>query len=121
MASTWVIDTPGGKVPLVDLPLGVFAEIEDRTGMQWGDIVTTPARTAKCAQAVYEACCRHVNATPVELTPAKIVDERRPVFSLQADDMPVAWNGETALPESEGAQVTTGSSGAPEPTGGRQQ
>lgn len=114
----WVVATPGGPVRIVDLPLDVFAELEEETGRQWGEIVTTPGATAKSTIAVYRAACRSNGSEPVTLTPAMIVDETNPIFSLRGDDMPVAWNGETALPESVGAPVTTGSSGAPEPTGG---
>lgn len=117
MPSTWAVNTPKGQVRIVDLPLDVFAELEESTGRQWGDILIAPAMTAKSAQAVYLAACASNGSEPEPLTPTRLI-EPTPIFEFVEDDAVVVWSSDTALPESEGAQVTTGSSGAPEPSDG---
>jgi len=116
----FAVNTPGGQVRLMDLPFTAFEGIEAETGAQWHDIVLAPARTAKTARVVYRAACESNGSTPLELTPAMISREESPIFELVPDDQPVSHDPNTGLPNSEGAQPTSGSSGAPGDSDGPQ-
>lgn len=110
----FAVNTPGGQVRLMDLPFTAFEVIEAETGLDWSDVVLAPARTAKAARVVYRVACESNGSTPVDnLSPAMLVREDSPIFELVSDDQPVSHDPNTGLPNSEGAQPTSGSSGAP--------
>ena len=109
----FAVNTPGGQVRLMDLPFTAFEIIEAETGLDWSDVVLGPARTAKAAQVVYRVACESNGSTPVaDLSPAMLVGDS-PIFEIVSDDQPVSHDPNTGLPNSEGAQPTSGSSGAP--------
>lgn len=117
MAASFAVNTPGGQVRLSDLPFEAFERLCEETGESWTDILTGPGRTPRTVLAVYRLACERTASTPEELTPAKLLDGDG-IFVLVDDEMPIAWNTDSALPESEGAAETSLSSGAPEPTDG---
>lgn len=112
----WAINTPdGGQVRLTDLPLAVLGEIEAETETKWLDVITAPAQSIPVVTATYRAACAHVGVEPQELTAAEYIDS---VLERVDDDMPTTY-GE-GIPKAEGGPQTSGSSGAPNDTGGPQ-
>lgn len=111
----WAVNTPGGQVRLMDLPLEVLGQIEVDTGTKWTDVLMAPAGSIKCALAVYAAACAQTESDPEQLTAARFVEDE--VFTRVADDLPETYKD--GLPKAEGEPPTSGSSGAPESTAGR--
>lgn len=112
----FAVNTPGGQVRLMDLPLDAFCRIEEETDKRWIDVIVAPAMSAKCALAVYRIACEHLDCEPEPLTPSMLVGES-PIFEMVDDDLPDVFEG--GIPKSEDAQATTGSSTAPRRSSGR--
>lgn len=120
---SFAVNTPGGQVRLMDLPLEVFEGLEAETQRRYAQLVGSPAWTAKSANAVYRAACVHIGCEPEQLTPGKLVgqaeDGSDAIFVEVSDDLPTVY--EDGLPKAEAATSTSGSSGAPDGSDGPQQ
>jgi len=101
----FAVNTPGGQVRLMDLPLDAFCRIEEETDKRWIDVIVAPAMSAKCALAVYRIACEHAGAVPEELTPQRLIGDP-PIFEMVDDDLPEVYEG--GVPKSEGDPETTG-------------
>lgn len=120
---SFAVNTPGGQVRLMDLPLEVLEGLETETQRRWAQLVGSPAWTAKSANAVYRAACAHIGCEPEQLTPSKVLGQAEDgsdgVFVEVPDDLPVMY--EDGLPKAEAATSTSGSSTAPDGSDGPQQ
>jgi hypothetical protein len=114
----YAVNTPKGRVQLVDLPLDVLDKLEDETGRKWHELLLSPLYTAKSAQALYAACCAQNGSEAESLTPARLLGDDS-IFELVPDDMPEVYeDGMPAGKEDEAS--TSGSSGEPESSTGPQ-
>lgn len=111
-------NTPGGQVQLLDLPLEALDRIEEETGRRWSQVLSLPAFSAKSIITVYREACAVAGCEPEPLTPRKCIDGDG-LFVQVPDDMPDMYEG--GLPKAEADQPTSGSSGAPDDSGGPQQ
>jgi hypothetical protein len=75
----------GVKVRVDDLPVSVFADINERTGTNWWNLMNAPLRSEKAGMELYKACCRHVG---VEAKPDMPIREWTGLFELVDDDLP---------------------------------
>lgn len=111
----FAVNTPGGQVQLMDLPLEVLDKLEEETGRRWSQLLVAPGWNAKSVMALYNAACAHIGCEPEPLTPRKVVDGAG-LFEEVPDDLPTVY--EDGLPKAEGGTSTSGSSGAPDGSDG---
>lgn len=102
----WAVNTPGGQVQLMDLPLEALEKLEADTGRRYSQLLTVPAWDAKSIRCVYAAACAHNGSDPKPLTARDLVADGNPIFVEVADDMPDVY--EDGLPKAEGATPTPG-------------
>ena len=115
MADEWAVVTPKGQLRMSELPLALLPDLEEQTGDEWWNIAAHPYRRAKVALCVYRTACEHLGAEPLELKLGDLPD----VFVQVGDEIDdMVFEG--GVPKSEDASATTGSSGAPSDSGGRQ-
>ena len=106
----FAVTTPAGHVVrLDDVPLSDLHKIATVAGLDtWAKLLTEPLRQGAAAEAVYRFCCELEGDTPPEKITPKVVVA---AFNWVEDDLPDTYSG--GLPLEEGAQETSGSSGAP--------
>jgi len=114
MGTEWAVVTPKGQYRLGDFPLEILVELESTTGDEWWNIAAHPFRKAATAQAVYEAACAQLDATPATLKLRDLVE----TFEQVEDDLPEVYEG--GIPKSGAESQTAGLSGAPNDTDGHQ-
>lgn len=114
----WACNTPEGQVRLADLTLEALADLEKKCGAEWWRIVARPRHSAQHAVHIYAACCELAKCEPGVVTARSLLD----VFELVDEDMPDMYEGERGarIPKAEDAAPTSGSSGAPSGSSGRQ-
>lgn len=104
----FAVNTPGGQVQLLDLPLEVLEQLEADTGRRWAQLLSTPAWDAKSIRCIYAACCVHTGSEPQPLTPRQLVEGDPPVIVEVADDLPTSYTDGMPDPKAEGETVTPG-------------
>jgi hypothetical protein len=70
----------GARLDVEDVPLEVYAEIKDKTGLEWWQVVSNPMRHAKAGELLAKACAGISGVdigvvTPKTLVAAFTVDE----------------------------------------------
>ena len=89
------------EVRLDDLPMSVYADIEEASGVPWFDLIDAPARSAKAGPLLIARCAAHLGAEPPEdVTPRSILG----FFVLVGDDLPVEFE-DGIPPEGEGSST----------------
>ncbi len=111
----WALNTPKGQVRLTDLSLEVLGKVEAETEVKWLDLISAPAQSIPAVLGLYRAACEHTGCEPEQLSAAEYIDK---VLERVEDDMPDQYKD--GLPKAEGETSTSGSSGAPDDTGGPQ-
>lgn len=100
----WGCKVPGGKVVRCDdLPLSVYADIAEQTGIHWHTLLNAPLRHEKAGQLLYEAACRSVGVEPKELSVREFAD----AFDLVEDDLPTVFEDGIPDPKAD-VPATTG-------------
>lgn len=100
----WGCNVPGGKVVRCDdLPLDVFADIAEQTGIHWHTLLNAPLRHEKAGYLLYVACCKQAGVEPEQLSIRQFAD----AFDLVEDDVPVEFIDGIPAPKAD-APATTG-------------
>lgn len=107
---SFAVNTPGGQVQLMDLPLEVLEQLEDDTGRRWSQLLSTPAWNMKSVRCLYLAACAQNGSTPEALTPRKLIgdDEHPGVIVEVSDDMPTTYTDGMPDPKAVGVTETAG-------------
>ena len=94
----------GKQVDIDDVPLSVYADIEDATKVTWYQLSAAPARYARAAELLAKECAKIVGVTLPPLTPAMLVD----VFDLvEEPNRPVEYTDGMPDPKAEGSEPGT--------------
>jgi len=100
----WGCTVPGGTVVRCDdLPLEVYADIAEQTGVHWHTLLNAPLRQEKAGHMLYLAACKHAGVEPVKLSIAQFAD----LFELVEEDLPTTFTDGIPDPKADGP-VTTG-------------
>lgn len=105
----FAVNTPGGQVQLLDLPLEVLEQLEEDTGRRWSQLLTAPGWNAKSIRCIYAAACAHTGSEPRPLTPRDLLgDGDDPVIVEVPDDLPTSYSDGMPDPKAEDATPTPG-------------
>ena len=103
----FAVNTPGGQVQLMDLPLEVLEKLEADTGRRWAQLLTTPGWDAKSIRCIYAACCAQKGVDPLPLTPRSLTGDDAVIVEVP-DDMPTSYTDGLPDPKAEGETPTPG-------------
>ena len=93
---------PDVKVRVDDLPVSMFADINERTGINWWNLINAPLRSEKAGMELYKACCRHAGIEPkADMS----IREWSDLFILVEDDLPTQFTD--GIPTDPKEPVTT--------------
>ena len=104
---SFAVNTPGGQVQLMDLPLEVLEQLESDTGRRWSQLLTAPGWDAKSIRCIYAAACAQVGAEPKALTPRDLLSEDAVIVEV-SDDLPTSYSDGMPDPKAEGETPTPG-------------
>lgn len=104
----FAVNTPGGQVQLMDLPLEVLEQLEADTGRRWAQLLSAPGYDAKSIRCIYAACCAQKGVEPQPLTPRDLVEGDDRVIVEVPDDMPTSYTDGLPDPKAEGETATPG-------------
>lgn len=105
----FAVNTPGGQVHLMDLPLEVLEQLEADTGRRWAQLLSLPAWDAKSIRCIYAACCAQQGVEPKPLTPRDLVAEGDAAVIVEvSDDLPTSYTDGMPDPKAEGETETPG-------------
>ena len=100
----WACRVPDGRlVRCDDLPLEVYANIADKTGIHWHQLLNAPIRQERAGELLYRAACESVQVPPKALSVREFAD----VFELVEDDLPVEFTDGIPDPKADGPATTT--------------
>ncbi len=100
----WACRLPDGRqVRCDDLPLEVYANIADKTGIHWHQLLNAPLRQERAGLMLYQAACESVGVTPKALSVREFAD----AFDLVEDDLPTEFTEGIPDPKADGPATTT--------------
>jgi hypothetical protein len=103
----FAVNTPGGQVQLMDLPLEVLEQLEADTGRRWSQLITLPAWDAKSIRMIYAACCAQKGCDPAPLTPRDLIGDDGVIVEVP-DDLPTSYTDGMPDPKAGGETGTPG-------------
>jgi hypothetical protein len=105
----FAVNTPGGQVQLLDLPLEVLEQLEDDTGRRWSQLLTAPGWNAKSIRLIYAAACAQTGCDPKPLTPRDLLGDGDDTVIVEVpDDLPTSYTDGMPDPKAEAETPTPG-------------
>lgn len=100
----WACRVPDGRlVRCDDLPLEVYADIAEKTGVHWHQLLNAPLRQERAGELLYKAACASVQLLPAVLKLRDFAD----LFELIEDDVPDEFTDGIPDPKADGPATTT--------------
>lgn len=106
----FAVNTPGGQVHLMDLPLEVLEQLEVDTGRRYSQLLGSPGWDAKSIRCIYAAACAFNGSTPEQLTPRKLIgtNDADAIIVEVSDELPTSYTDGMPDPKAEGVTATAG-------------
>jgi hypothetical protein len=103
----------GARLDVDDIPLAVFADIKDKTGIEWWQVAANPMRYAGAGELLAKACA---DITGVKLPEVITAGNFTKLFTVDeaVKNLPDEFNDGIPDPKAGDEPATTSSSGSPE-------
>jgi hypothetical protein len=96
----------GARLDIEDLPLEVYASIQDATGLQWWEVAANPMRHAKAGELLFRAAAKHVGVDVPDPVTVRVLTAG---FTVDTDvkNLPDEYTDGIPDPKAEAEPATT--------------